>query len=159
MPQNKVPTNLAILKGNPGKRPLPKNEPKPQLVKPSAPAHLCPAAKKHWRKTVKELYAAKLMTRLDIDALTLFCQSYATWIEANERLMADGMIITPVLGTDDDGNPLLGVPTVSPWLGISNKCFDQMRRILVEFGMTPASRAKVTTVSAKEKKPDGWGKV
>ena len=35
---------------------------------------------------------------------------------------------------------------LNPYLSIANKAMDQMRRFLIEFGMTPSSRARVTTV-------------
>ena len=34
------PTKLKLLAGNPGKRPLNENEPEPEAVAPSVPAHL-----------------------------------------------------------------------------------------------------------------------
>lgn len=147
--RKKTPTALAIIKGNPGKRPLPENEPKPGAAKPRAPHVLSEEAKKHWRTVVKQLHAAKVMTRLDIDALALYCEAYARWVEANESLVKYGMIVK------SPG----GFPMQSPWLSISNKAFEQMRAMLAEFGMTPSSRAKVTTVKENEEKPDGWGEI
>jgi len=45
-----TPTSLKILKGNPGKRPLNKKEPKPKLEIPTCPAHLCPEGKGEWKR-------------------------------------------------------------------------------------------------------------
>ena len=140
------PTALSIIQGNPGRRPYPKNEPKPKSVAPNAPAVLSPEAKKHWRVVVKQLHASKLMTRLDIDALVIYCEAYARWADANNQLMSQGLIITSPHGYS----------VQNPLLSISNKAFDQLRAMLVEFGMTPSSRTKVTAVDSDKKGGDPW---
>ena len=43
------PTNLKLIEGNPGKRPLPGNEPKPKPKAPSMPSDLDYQAKKTWK--------------------------------------------------------------------------------------------------------------
>ena len=146
---NRQPTALTILKGNPSKRPLPENEPKPKVGTPRAPKHLSDVAKKHWRKVVHELAAAKIMTCLDTDALSLYCEAYARWIDANEHLQKYGTVVKSPKG----------FPMQSPYLSISNKAFEQMKAMLNEFGMTPASRTKVQTVADKDKKTDVWGEL
>ena len=146
MPGRKnVPTNLKIIRGNPGKRSLPKNEPKPQAVCPNAPRTLCKAGKAHWRKTAKALYNAKVMTTLDVDALNIYCQAYVRWVEASEQVAKHGAIIKAPSG----------YPVQSPYLSVANKAIEQMKAFLVEFGMTPASRVRVRTVD-KEDAGDGW---
>jgi phage terminase small subunit len=49
------PTALKVLEGNPGKRPLNQNEPKPEKKAPNCPSWLLPDAKKEWRRLSKEL--------------------------------------------------------------------------------------------------------
>lgn len=143
------PTALSLIDGNPGKRPLPKNEPRPAAAKPNAPAHLSAEAKKHWRTIIKQLHAAKIMTRLDADALAIYCEAYTRWIDANEKVRTDGMVITSPNG----------VPVLNPHLSICNKAFDQMRSMLIEFGMTPAARTKVQAIKEEKDEIDPWSKV
>ena len=50
-----LPTQLKILHGNPGGRPLNRREPKPRSTAPRCPNWLSPEAKRAWRATVKEL--------------------------------------------------------------------------------------------------------
>ena len=140
------PTNLKILQGNPGKRPLPENEPRLEVERPRAPTHLSPQAKAHWPKIVKKLADAKVMTRLDADALALYCEHYAQWAQANQELATNGM-------TDLSAQ---GVPIMSPWLTISMKAAEAMRKLLIEFGMTPSARTKVQTVPDDSGKADPW---
>lgn len=145
----KQPTAITLIKGNPSKRPLPENEPKPKAAKPIAPTFLSPVAKKHWRKTVNELYAAKVMTKLDTDALCLYVEAYARWLDANEHLQKFGTVVKSPQG----------YPMQSPYMSISNKAFEQMKGMLAEFGMTPAARTKVTTVPDGEENKDPWSKI
>ena len=44
------PTALKVLKGNPGRRPLNEDEPKPEVLLPRPPAHLSPVARREWRR-------------------------------------------------------------------------------------------------------------
>jgi phage terminase small subunit len=44
------PTELKIIEGNPGKRPLNKNEPRPPRLSPQCPNWLLPEAKKEWKR-------------------------------------------------------------------------------------------------------------
>ena len=145
-----TPTNLKILRGNPGKRALPKDEPKPQAVCPRPPAILSDVAKKHWRVIAKQLYTANIMTMLDVDALMIYCEAYARWVEAGEVLKKDGLLIT-----QKSHNGSTEYLKQNPWLMIQQKSFDQMKAMLVEFGMSPSSRTRVRTVD-KPSKSDGW---
>lgn len=143
------PTALKIIKGNPGKRPLPINEPKPRVCAPRPPLDLSKEEKKHFRKIAKQLAELKVMTALDADALSMYCVAHARWKRANDELLLDGYVVTNSMGQD----------TRSPWIIISEKAFDQMKGILTEFGMTPSSRSKVQVIGGQDKEADPWNKV
>ena len=145
-----TPTSLKIIRGNPGRRPLSKDEPTPEAVCPPPPEILSTTAKKHWRIVVKQLYDANLMTNLDIDALTIYCEAYARWSEAGKAIQAEGVIIKQ---KSHDGSTEYLKP--NPYMQIQQKAFDQMKAMLVEFGMSPSSRTRVRTVDKKQPS-DGW---
>jgi len=52
--RKRKPTVLKVLEGNPGKRPLNKNGPKPKPVAPKTPKHLNSVAKKEWKRVAAE---------------------------------------------------------------------------------------------------------
>lgn len=141
------PTALTILKGNPGGRPLPANEPKAPPHLPTAPSYLCDVAKAEWRKTGKRLLAMGIMTDIDTSALAAYCQAFARWVEAEQMLNERGVLWR---STNDDGIELF---TQSPYLSIANKALEQMQKLLVEFGMTPSSRSRVKAVPVGEVDP------
>lgn len=146
-----TPTSLKIIRGNPGKRSLSKDEPTPQAVCPPPPAVLSATAKKHWKVVAKQLYEADIMTVLDIDALTIYCEAYARWVEAGKAIQKEGAIIT-----QKNHNGKVEYLKQNPYLQIQQKAFDQMKAMLVEFGMSPSSRTRVRTVDKKPNADDGW---
>lgn len=110
------PTQLKILKGNPGKRPLNTAEPQPRREPPTCPLWLLPEAKREWRRIVPELSRLGLLTVVDRAALAAYCQSWARYVDAETAASASKVRLYA----------------------------DLMRAFLVQFGLTPASRAKLS---------------
>lgn len=131
--QRPKPTAIRRLQGNPGKRAWNHDEPVPPDVVPRCPKHLAPVARTEWRRVARSLYAMGVLTLIDRAALAAYCQSYAKWVEAEQKLKE-----TP---------PLLKTPSgyvqQSPWVAIANKQLELMGRYMTELGMTPASRSRV----------------
>lgn len=138
-----IPTKLKKLTGNPGKRPLPKNEPVPNQATrlPPAPAHLTDMGKKEWQRAGKLLHNLGLLTDIDLTALAGYCSTYAQWVDAQEHINKHGVLIKAPSG----------YPVQSPYLGIANRAMVEMRKWLVEFGMTPSSRTRIQVEKPKEK--------
>ena len=90
-----TPTNLKLLRGNPGKRKLNTNEPDPAPAIPPCPSHLDKVAKKEWRRISKELLALGIISKLDRAALGGYCDAYGRWAEAattNPEIRSDFQI-------------------------------------------------------------------
>ena len=131
--RKRTPANLRMLRGNPGKRPEPKQETQPKGTLPNPPAHLSAEAKREWWRMGRRLVRLGLMTEIDKAALAAYCQAWARWADAEKKLEDDG----PVTETAS------GFPTQSVYLQIANRAMEQMLKCLVEFGMTPSSRSRV----------------
>src|SRR6516162_2442649 len=87
MPNPPTPIHLRLLRGNPGKRPIrPGPEPLVPSSVPEAPAFLSDEAREEWRRIAPELFRLRLLTALDVAALSAYCQSYAHWAEAERAL-------------------------------------------------------------------------
>ena len=146
------PSNLKILNGNPGKRPLNKNEPKPEVSVPSCPSCLTATARTEWRRITKELKALELLTQIDRTALAAYCQAYGRWVEAENGLKASGLIITTEPQTNKKGKRTGGGNIIpNPLVGIANTAMKLMHSYLVEFGMTPSSRSRISVPGKKNK--------
>lgn len=83
------PTAIKELEGNPGKRKLNKNEPKPEKGMHVCPEWLLPEAKAEWKRLSEKLNQMGVLTEVDIAAFAAYCQSYARWKEAQERQMVE----------------------------------------------------------------------
>lgn len=138
-------TVIKKLQGNPGKRKLPENEPIPDSTPkpPKAPRYLCKVGKKEWRRISKELHKMGLLTNIDLVSLGAYCSCFARWLDAMEQISKHGVLI----------KAQSGFPMQSPYLQISNKAMIEMRKWLVEFGMTPSSRSRVTVEKKQEIDP------
>uniref|UniRef100_A0A6M3K3R3 Putative terminase n=1 Tax=viral metagenome TaxID=1070528 RepID=A0A6M3K3R3_9ZZZZ len=138
------PTALKKLRGNPGRRPLPKNEPATGKYArvPPPPRYLDRYGKNEWRRVAGQLLKAGLLTKVDRSALSAYCACYSTWLNAQDQIKKHGVLVKAPSG----------FPMQSPYLAISNKALEQMLKFLVEFGMTPSSRARVKADKPEEKK-------
>jgi P27 family predicted phage terminase small subunit len=75
-----------------------------------------------------------LLTLLDRSAFAAYCTVYARWVQAEEALKQTG----PVVRSPS------GYPMLSPYYTVANQCLSQMRAYLIEFGLTPASRSRIS---------------
>jgi P27 family predicted phage terminase small subunit len=128
------PTALKILEGNPGKRPLNKNEPKPQQGKYICPSWLDDEAKKEWNRIVPELKKLGLLTVVDYPALIGYCQSWARYIEAEKHITKVGTSFETI------NSCLMPVPEVA----IAQKYLKLCQSFMIQFGLTPSSRGRIT---------------
>jgi P27 family predicted phage terminase small subunit len=128
------PTRLKVLTGNPGKRALNPNEPRPEPEIPECPVELGPVAKREWDRLVGELSALRILTQLDRAALAAYCGAYALWAEATEQIQKHGTLVKSPSG----------YPIQSPYVAIANRQSEITMRIASEFGLTPASRSRVS---------------
>ena len=131
------PTAIKRLTGNPGKRPLPQDEPQPDRTPPKCPAWLQPEARREWRRIVPELERLGLLTLIDRVALAAYCAAYAHWREAEEIMQTEGLTYETV-------NKAGETTIVSrPEVGIAQKYMGLIRSFCSEFGLTPSSRGRM----------------
>ena len=135
-----TPTALKLLRNNPGRRPLNAREPKPPTVRSAPPAYLTGAAATEWRRLAPELARLGLLTTIDRDALAAYCQTFARWREAEAEIKKRGMVLK-----GQNGGPVL-----SPYVTVANRALVQLRAWLVEFGMTPSARSRVSTTASDQ---------
>jgi P27 family predicted phage terminase small subunit len=139
-----TPTYLRLLRGNPGKRPLNKNEPQPARPPdvPELPAYLTGHARQEWERVAPEVFRLGLLTTVDISAFGAYCWAYATWrtaLEAVDRVAESdpvfkGLIVKARTGT----------PVENPLYLASRQPASDMLKFAAEFGMTPAARARLS---------------
>lgn len=143
------PTKLRLLRGNPGKRPFNKREPKPEPKIPTCPDWLSKEAKIVWRETVALLKEMRVLVLADRHALTIYCETYVQWKEAVQFLHENGQICA----TRDKKGAL---KYMQPWpqVSIARKCVQILRAYQQEFGMTPSSRTRIHEIPGLRKNTD-----
>ena len=131
-----IPTKLKLARGSRRVGDLNDGgtEPRPEPSTPTCPAHLTTAARAEWKRIVPELERLGLLTRLDRAALSLYCVAYGRWAEAEKQAAVLGMVVKTKAGS----------LIQNPYLGIANRAAKQMHELLVEFGMSPSSRTRVS---------------
>ena len=128
------PTALKILQGTLRKDRTNPDEPRPEVGLLPCPRYLDDEAKREWKRLAPQLYALGLLTKLDKAALAVYCQAWSHWVEAERHLHEEGHLISTPNGFQQP----------SHWLGIASKAIAQIRAMAVEFGLTPASRSRLS---------------
>lgn len=138
-----TPTHLKIVRENPGKQRLNRNEPHPPIppTPPEPPAFLSGYARDEWHRLAAGLHQLGLLTALDVMPLAVYCQSVGRWQQAEEALAAMA-----------ERDPLTGALTItsaagsvvaSPLLRIAISSARDVVRYAAEFGLSPAARSRV----------------
>lgn len=139
------PTALKVLQGNPGKRPLPENEPKFDITVPKAPEFLYGESLRQWNIYAPLLASKGLMSDAFITELSNYCLCVQEIAEATEDIKENGYTETTT-----NGNVIQ-----RPVVGLRHQAMDRAHKFLVEFGMTPASATKIT--ASKKDADDEFG--
>jgi P27 family predicted phage terminase small subunit len=141
-----IPTALKLIRGNPGKRPLPKGEPQlPLAAEGPPPAELAGnvVALAEWARLEPMLRRTRVLTEGDRNALTAACREWSKYLAASAKVDAAGLVVK--VGKSDH-------PMPNPYLPIANRALALCLQLWSELGLTPASRARVTI--AKETAAD-----
>ena len=143
------PTKLRVLKGNPSKRPVNEREPEPRATAPRCPEWLSVHAKRVWHRLVPELKAMRVLTYIDGDALTAYCQTYARWQAAEEFIQKHGEAY-PL--RDEQGR--IRCMQQFPQVAIARNLILVLRAYQQEFGMTPSARSRVVVAPNPDSRGD-----
>ena len=123
----KLPTNIKQLKGTLQKCRQPKNEPHPDPKIPTPPKFMSDEAKKEWNRISVELYKMGLLSEMDRASLALYCQSWGRILQYEQKVREE---------IDQD--------EIYKLLRVLAREYDSARKFLTEFGMSPASRSKIS---------------
>jgi P27 family predicted phage terminase small subunit len=129
---------------NPGHRPLNHKEPKPGTGVPEMPRWLSKAARKEWKSIVPILLQMKVLTVADGKALASYCEAVATFEMAQAQIQKFGVTIQLFRENKEGELVCLGMKT-NPAVTIADKQMQRIRAFATEFGLTPASRARLHT--------------
>jgi P27 family predicted phage terminase small subunit len=129
------PTAIRKAEGNPSRRPFNDREPQPDVVRPPMPRHLDKFARKEWKRLCPMLERMRVLTEVDGTALANLCVDVSILHQAQESLAKTGLL---------SKTAKTGMIHQSPLLNIIAVTTDRVTRGLREFGLTPASRSRIS---------------
>jgi len=130
-----VPTQLKIIRGNPGKRKLNAKEPKPVGDLKEPPAHFDEELRAVWTYAIENAPAG-LLKKIDSSVLEAWCCSHVLHRKAVSEVRRFGLLMKA---------PNTGLPIQSPYLPVVNKQAFIMMRAIDHLGFSPASRTRIMT--------------
>jgi P27 family predicted phage terminase small subunit len=142
------PTVLKLLNGNPGKRKLNPNEPKPDPLPTDCPPEVASEdGQQEWTRTIVPAIERGQITSADRVFAIAHCELWATW----RSQLADASRHAHVVAAGKNGHP-----TPNPARGMANKTFLLLAKVDAELGLTPASRSRVTVVGKEPDAIEKW---
>lgn len=133
-----VPTHLKVIRGNPGKRALNKNEPQPEGDLSAPPDWMSETQKKGWTYAIENAPCG-LLRKLDRSVLTAWVVAEDLHRRATQQVDKFGIITKA---------PNSGVPIQSPYLPVVNKQAQIMLKAAEQLGFSPASRSRIQLLGA-----------
>lgn len=138
------PIEKRVGKGNPTRRPIPKDVPARVSGEPKPPKGLAGHALECWKEYAGILKARGQWSRDSRLSFTALCEVYAEWRELADDLKKNGRFQT--CGTKAGGTMERARPALSAFQDADRR----LRAWLIEFGLTDASRAKVSGTPEEE---------
>ena len=150
--------------GRRGKPPLPTNilkmrgswlaktrqpEPPVQMGAPEKPEFTSEDSGLAWDYLVPLLVASGILSLVDRNALERYCVLFAQWRQLAASVAKYGQMV-PI----KKGDVVVGM-AASPYLKAQMVVGQELRRLEVEFGLTPAARARMAMVPQVDHKPTG----
>lgn len=143
----KTPSHLQLVRGNPSKRPINKQEPKPPSGVPQTPKYFDKRGKYWFKKMGEELDALGVMSTLDAKALELLVEAYVEYRHHCEVLDTEGYTYNTTSMTGDI------IKKAHPAAAMKADVWKRIRAMLSEFGMTPSARTKVSVKGPEQEDP------
>jgi len=137
-------TNLKILEGNPGKRPLNHDEPHPE-VGAVCPGWLSNSAALEWQRLAPILESCNILTKADADTLAAYCDSLVNYKRVTKEIETAPLIETGVRGGT----------RVNPLLAAQKNYAELMVKFGTKLGLSPSDRGSIKTNAPQQK--SFWG--
>jgi phage terminase small subunit len=144
------PTALTVLRGNPSKKKLNKNEPAPPAGEVVKPSGLSAGASAVWDELAPICLAMRTLTIADVRVFTTLCELQATLQQASAR--KDGADLFRLEAADEDDPKSLTV-VIDAVLKLERDTANALRPYYALFGLEPVSRARISVPKAKAEEP------
>lgn len=146
-----LPVNVHLLRGNPSKKSAAglraANGAALEAKVPPCPVFLTADARIEWRRIAADLKTLGMIASVDRAELAVYCQAWADWKMARERLAEE-------LQRQHDGGYVdvtpKGYQQMGVWLQLANRAEERMRAAGASFGFSPSARSRMGTQLATQ---------
>jgi P27 family predicted phage terminase small subunit len=146
------PSILKLVSGNPGKRPIGKDEPIPAPGTIEPPDFVKGEARDLWNRLVPDLVRAGLVTSVDWPGVARYCIKLARWLylfreieKAKESSPAGKGTTYPIYGADGKVKYVAEFPWASEWRTLDR----ELRADEGRLGMSAAARTRIRVEKEK----------
>ena len=150
MPGRPKPTKLKIIEGNPGKRPLPENEPKPRPKAPSIAEGLDDNAREMWEFLAPKLEKMGLLTEIDGDSFANLCQLRSRLVAIRKFINEENRSLVQEVHKPDPDGGMRKEYKPSPYVVMEKQYMEIFRHHASEFGLSPRGRVGLSVGSAND---------
>lgn len=140
-----IPTHLKKLGGTLQPSRTNPDEPIPDVALGLPPDWLTPTAKEYWEEIGGILLQMKVISYADTAAMTLLCDVLAQYVSVRVTIAKRGRVYELL-------TPGGKVYRARPEVAMEADLWRRAKSMLTEFGLTPASRSKVSALGGTEEK-------
>jgi P27 family predicted phage terminase small subunit len=137
------PSNLRILEGMRGHRPLNDREPKPERKAPACPRLFRGQERKAWRYLVRELGKMGILASSDLGIMAAYCHWWGIYVAAEEELRHLELAAGKKALLLKDKNT--GKTYQNPYLSIAGRAARELTRVCGDLGLNPVQRTRIKT--------------
>jgi len=119
-----------------------------ESILPDPPENLEEVALIEWNRIAPQLHKLGVLTELDTTLLHMYCVVFSRWIRAEQKIAEIKNKEGEISETPN------GYHQQSVWLQISNQCIKQTQSLCAEFGLSPATRARLRFIESRPKQLD-----
>ena len=109
------------------------------------PSWLCKKSKDLFKEISDELIKRDMLSNLDLNCLSLYCDYYIKLLDINKKIKSEGELVEY---TNKAGATNL---VENPKLKIKNKYFEIVNKLSKELGLTPTARTRFTMLNTQDK--------
>jgi P27 family predicted phage terminase small subunit len=130
-----------------------KSSPSADGKAPRMPPGFCRVAKAKWKELCADLERNGVLSTDTREMLIAYCVTFAKWMEARKKVEQTGLAVESF---DKNGQLVI---SRNAYVAEMHKFREQLNKLLPEFGLTPASRQKLTSMKLDDGKEDPFAKI
>jgi P27 family predicted phage terminase small subunit len=147
-----IPARIKMLRGNPGKQIIRPEVEAPRVTElPKAPAWLGEVGQAEWYRIVELLMQMGILSTVDLEALGGYCLAVEVRRKAVKEWRDDGCRVM-IEHTNVRGD---SYSIINPLVVAEREASKAVLRHAIEFGFTPAARARINPIAVGQKSKFG----